>query len=131
MDAPLRFKTSRPLPRCRAILCFLAAAMDPLLEHWAQDLLHCLMPNPQSWQYFHEAGTNITVFSRGTFRGTTVLGVERLYHGTTLDISYKILREGFRVGAGQHRHDGMTRRGIFAMEAPDGNTAQALSLIHI
>ena len=32
------------------------------------------------------------------------------------------------MGTGKHRHNRTTRRGIFAMEAPDGSTAQARRL---
>ena len=131
MGALLRLKGSRPLPHT----CFWTAAMDAMdpvyaseLERWAQVLLHCLVPNPQGWQYFHEVGTDTTVLSRGTFQPTTVLDVERLYHGCTLGILHRILREGFRVGGGQHGHHGITRHGMFAMEAPDGYQAHARRL---
>ena len=106
--------------------------MDPVyvasVESWAQEFLHCLVPRPQGWQCVHDIGTDTTVFSRGTFRPTTVLEVERLYHGCTLDILYEILREGFRVGGGHHTKNGSTRHGMFAMEAPDGYQAHARRL---
>ncbi len=100
-------KTSRPLPH----MCFWPAAMDPVyaskLERWAQVLLHYLVPTPQGWQYFHEVGTDTTVLSRGTFQPTTVSDVERLYHGCTLGILHRILREG---SAGRLGRAGHSRR---------------------
>ena len=128
MGALLRLKTA-------ASHCFLTAAMDPVdpvyvasVETWAVEFLHCLVPRLQGWQCVHDIGTDTTVFSRGTLRTTTVLEVERLYHGTTLDIVYEILRSGFRVGDGHHKARGETRNGMFAMQAPDGYEAQARRL---
>ena len=93
--------------------------MDPVdpvyvasVETWAVEFLHCLVPRPQGWQCVHDIGTDTTVFSRGTLRTTTVLEVERLHHGTTLDIVYEILRSGFRVGDGHHKKQSNQERDV-------------------
>ena len=100
------------------------------MDVWAERFVDWLKPRQAHWEFCHEVddhATAWTVFSKGR-RTSPVPGVVKLYHGTTLDILYDILRQGFRGGYGHHMHNRRTRNGVFAIEAPDGYTWHARRL---
>ena len=87
-------------------------AMLPLY-HDSRHFKEALFPDAHNWTARRD--DDVFVFTRGP----PLHDNEFVTHGTPLDIAWSILRDGIRVGHGQHAKNGRTMHGYFCMDGGD------------
>jgi hypothetical protein len=86
-------------------------SMVPRAQDCADAFKKAMFQDPENWTASHKDEDVFIMFRRGP----PFCNAHVVTHGAPLSVAYNILRDGIRVGDGQHAKNGRPMHGVFCM----------------